>query len=483
MGCLDENVLSEHLARRLGAAETAAVVEHLDECAECSDLLVDLARAQAPMRALAPSFVAPETQHTQHPTATIADGAPRARPLDPDAEHAPAKNIGRYVVLAQVGSGGMGVVFAAYDPKLERKVAIKLLRSRAGADEVSQGAQRRLMSEARTMARLSHPNVLVVHDVGSHDGHVFLVADFVDGGTLKQWLSRQTRAPGEVMAAMVQAGRGLAAAHKAGLVHRDFKPDNVLVSQEGRVFVADFGLTSAAPAPGSLKGPAGVTAGTPAYMAPEVQLGAIGDERSDQYSFCLTLHQALFGERPLAGASPDSLPSLSSNSDSPVPEPVRAAMRRGLAFEASQRFATMDELLTQLAPFAVVDEVLLRPSRPTPLPISLPSGPPPSRTRLIAAGAVALSMVAVVIFTVVGIGGGRSSEANVPAALVPVSPAPSPSSSPSALAVAPIDPVVAPPTPPEAVAAPPVAPSPVAPVRKRSRAQASAASDPMGRHY
>ncbi|MDB5214447.1 MAG: Serine/threonine kinase [Myxococcaceae bacterium] len=322
MRCLDENVLSEHLARRLGGAETERVTSHLDACAACADLMMDLARiypAEPTLgepTAVGPSLVSPGTR-----AATEADAPPAA--------------IGRYVVLAPVGAGGMGVVYAAYDPKLDRKVAIKLLRTRAGNDDTSQGEQRKLMLEARTMARVSHPNVLVVHDVGSHDGQVFLVADFVDGGTLRAWLAREKRSLDAILGVMVQAARGLAAAHKAGLVHRDFKPDNVLVSRDERVYVADFGLTCATPAPGGGDRPAGgyVTAGTPAYMAPEVKLGVEADARSDQYSFCVTLQQA-------------------TASDSTLPEELRAVLRRGLAEQAAARFASMDEVIAALSPRA-----------------------------------------------------------------------------------------------------------------------------------
>lgn len=320
MRCLDENVLSEHLARRLEGAEAERVTSHLDECAPCADLMMDLARAY------------PAEPTLGEPTVVGASlgsaGARAAADVD-----APPAAIGRYVVLAPVGAGGMGVVYAAYDPKLDRKVAIKLLRKRTGNDETSQGEQRKLTLEARTMARVSHPNVLVVHDVGSHDGQVFLVADFVDGGTLRAWLAREKQTLDAILRVMVQAARGLAAAHKAGLVHRDFKPDNVLVSRDERVYVADFGLTHATPTPGGNGRPTGgyVTAGTPAYMAPEVKLGAEADARSDQYSFCVTLQQA-------------------TASHSSLPEEVRAVLRRGLAEQAEARFSSMDEVIAALSP-------------------------------------------------------------------------------------------------------------------------------------
>ncbi|AKU96221.1 Serine/threonine kinase PKN8 [Labilithrix luteola] len=366
MRCLDENELSAHLAGRFnpGARDpdaTERITEHLDECATCADLMMALARAYP---------VEPPLTGVPH-SMDITEIMSRA-PLDPYApqrketgEEAPPTQIGRYVVLAPLGTGGMGVVYAAYDPKLDRKVAIKLLRGRSGEDEQARHAQRTLMREARTMARISHPNVLAVHDVGSHDGHVFLVMDFVDGGTLRHWLRSHRHEPGEILKAVLHAGSGLVAAHKAGLVHRDFKPDNVLVSRDGRVLVADFGLTSATPSIGGIRSPdGGGAAGTPGYMAPEVRLGAEADERSDQYSFCVTLHESLLGERP-----PEDRPSDVLERAFGIPDAVKVAIRRGLSPAPQGRFSSMQALLDELA--ANVPEVT--PTRATPLPGSFAS--------------------------------------------------------------------------------------------------------------
>jgi tetratricopeptide (TPR) repeat protein len=223
--------------------------------------------------------------------------------------------IGRFEVGARLGAGATGVVYAARDPELDRTIALKLV--------LADGDDARLLREAQAAARLKHPNVVVVHDVGTWNGRVFVAMEHVDGGTLRAWLQAQKRGWREALAVMLAAGRGLAAAHRAGLVHRDLKPDNVLVGDDGEVKVVDFGL-----------------AGTPSYMAPECLDGASGDARSDQYSFCVTLHEALFGARPGlekpggAGA---------------VPARIRDAVSRGLATAPDERHPSMDALLAALA--------------------------------------------------------------------------------------------------------------------------------------
>jgi serine/threonine protein kinase len=207
-------------------------------------------------------------------------------------------SIGRYTVLQMLGAGGMGVVYAAFDPELDRKVAIKLLHVQLAPREGTTGATR-LLREAQAMARLSHPNVIAVHDVGTHDGQVFMAMEFVEGQTLGDELGARPRGWRDVVGLYVAAGRGLAAAHRSGLVHRDFKPDNVMIDREGRVRVLDFGLAcSRADSPlakidatstSSLDirlTATGAVMGTPAYMAPEQHMGQAADERCDQFAFC-----------------------------------------------------------------------------------------------------------------------------------------------------------------------------------------------------
>lgn len=291
--------------------------------------------------------------------------------------------VGRYIVLDRIGRGGMGVVYAGYDPELDRKAALKLLRAEPGGgqpDDPSAGVVRlRLLREAQAIARLSHPNVIAVFDVGSFGDQVFLAMELVEGPTLRQWLAAQRRPWREVVARFVLAGRGLAAAHAAGLVHRDFKPDNVLLGADrgdggdSRVRVADFGLARVAggaeePEPptaadergagGALASPLtqwGMAVGTPGYMAPEQLQGAGADARSDQFSFCVALWEALYGERPFAGESTGEVAAAmvrgavrEAPAGSAVPDHVRQALLRGLAADPAARHPGMDALLERL---------------------------------------------------------------------------------------------------------------------------------------
>jgi tetratricopeptide (TPR) repeat protein len=277
--------------------------------------------------------------------------------------------VGRYVVLGRVGSGGMGVVYAAYDPELDRKVALKLLKAWGSGDGTR--GHRRLLREAQAMARLSHPNVITVHDVGEHRGSVFVAMEFVEGRTLGAWLAERTRPVREVLDVMLRAGQGLSAAHAAGLVHRDFKPDNVMVGDDGRVRVMDFGLARSARAgpeapPDTEVAPRrdavavdltreGAIVGTPAYMAPEQHLGLTTDARTDQFCFCVALYEALYGERPFPGESAAALALAVSSGEiraaparSRVDPRLRRILRRGLAADPAHRWPNMDALLAEL---------------------------------------------------------------------------------------------------------------------------------------
>ncbi|TPV97258.1 MAG: serine/threonine protein kinase [Myxococcales bacterium FL481] len=282
--------------------------------------------------------------------------------------------IGRFNVIERIGVGGMGVVYAGYDADLDRKVALKRLHAPSRDNRVE--ARGRLRREAQAMARLSHPNVVPVYEVGLDDGQLFLVMEYVDGVTLAQWMQQRRRTVASVLDVFVQAARGLAAAHDAGLVHRDFKPENVLVDRHGRARVVDFGLARGAPAtddttatyPGALARSAdrpawhealtrtGSVAGTPAYMAPEQQDGGVVDARADQFSFCLALHEALHRVMPRGGATP--LRSARTQSDGVdatrrwqwVPRRVRRALARGLQLDPRDRFGSMHELVHQLEP-------------------------------------------------------------------------------------------------------------------------------------
>ncbi len=279
--------------------------------------------------------------------------------------------IDRFIVVDFLGRGAMGVVVKAYDPDLDRKVAIKVLRADlAGDPDASSVGEQRLFREAQAMAKLSHPNVVTVHEVGTVSDRVFLVMEYVEGQTLGGWLQAAPRSWREVIEVFAQAGCGLAAAHGVGVVHRDFKPDNVLVRKDGRVLVSDFGLASAAGilearasmAPGverhveiALTEP-GTLLGTPMYMAPEQHLRLRADGRADQFSFCVALYEAIYGKSPYPEKTYFALQTRVIKgdiepppSDSPVPAWVRDAVLRGLNPKPEARFQSMNALVEALA--------------------------------------------------------------------------------------------------------------------------------------
>jgi tetratricopeptide (TPR) repeat protein len=278
----------------------------------------------------------------------------------------PGSVVGRHVVLQRLGAGGMGVVYAAYDPELDRKIALKLLLPGAGGET----ARLRLLREAQALGRLSHPNVVAIHDVGTIGEQVWLAMELVPGRTLSQWLETPRRWP-KVLEVLRRAGEGLAAAHAAGLLHRDFKPDNVMVGDDGRVRVMDFGLARAnldaleidssptmetSTALSSSVTRVGALVGTPSYMAPE-QLGSNElSAAADQFTFCVTLWEALFGERPFGGDTPMELLAnvLEGKLRPParrraVPGWLRRACERGLVIDPARRWPSMSALLDTLA--------------------------------------------------------------------------------------------------------------------------------------
>jgi eukaryotic-like serine/threonine-protein kinase len=343
----------------------------------------------------------------------------------PPADHGQATlargaTIGRYVVLGLVGRGGMGEVYAAYDPELDRKVAVKLLRVKPGNGVSLTEGRQRTLREAQAIARLSHPNVVVVYDVGTFQDQVFIAMEFVEGNTVTYWLQSQARSWQEILKVFRAAGSGLMAAHDKGLVHRDFKPDNVMVGRDGEVRVMDFGLArqvteksavservtptvripvqpgehgpmppagyAPMPEPDPMttvllnappratqmpSGPVdlqatsvmfevqltrtGAMMGTPAYMAPEQFLGTPTDARTDQFSFCVALYEALYGDRPFAGNTMFALTTAvvqghvrEAPQSSKVPLWVRKVLLRGLRAQAGDRYATMHDLIEAL---------------------------------------------------------------------------------------------------------------------------------------
>src|SRR6266540_2238936 len=341
-------------------------------------------------------------------SAEPAPAAPSPAPNEPGL--AKGATIGRYVVLGLLGRGGMGEVYAAYDPELDRKIAIKSLRARGqGAAAVADG-KTRLLREAQAIARLSHPNVVVVFDVGTFRDSVFIAMEFVEGHTLGYWLESQPRKIRDVLDVFMSAGRGLIAAHAADLVHRDFKPDNVMITKTGQVRVMDFGLarqqsqddepspagqqvmtdeeraaalaetmdpdvdpdaTAELAAGSAPDGPVvsgsggylrvkltatGAVLGTPAYMAPEQFAGTGGDARTDQFSFAVALYEGLYGHRPFAGQNVIALmANVVSGTISPPPDGTRVPLwlrkilLRGLATKPGDRFPSMTEMLAALS--------------------------------------------------------------------------------------------------------------------------------------
>jgi len=295
---------------------------------------------------------------------TVADGgaAPRRPP--------PRIKIGKFVFLETLGEGAMGIVLAAYDPDLDRKVALKLLRATATGGVSPRVATERLLREARAMAKLAHPHVLAVHEVGTVGDEVFVAMEFAAGGTLRTWCAAAERPWREVVGRFVQAGRALAAAHRAGLVHRDFKPENVLLTDDGQVRVADFGLVGvagrdaadASAAPGDAARPVdvaltrtGTRLGTPAYMAPEQHECATVAPAADQFAFCVALWEALYGHRPFAGGEYLELARnvIDGNVREPpagrdVPAWLQEVMRRGLRPRPEDRWPSMETLLAAL---------------------------------------------------------------------------------------------------------------------------------------
>ena len=268
--------------------------------------------------------------------------------------------IGGFIVEGPLGTGAMGTVLLARDPELARPVAIKLVAPGRGGE----AAHQRLLREAQAAARLSHPNVVAIHQAGTWRDQVFIVMEYVDGGTLTRWLEEAPRRWEDILDAFHQAGEGLLAAHRAGLVHRDFKPDNVLVGRDGRVRVSDFGLVGveggAFEPDTTIDGASldltrtGALLGTPAYMAPEQFEGSRVDARADQFAFAVSLYEAFYGQRPFVGTTVTNLLFSMSSGDiqpppsSHVPRPIYSALMRALASNPEGRFPSMAELLAAL---------------------------------------------------------------------------------------------------------------------------------------
>ena len=327
MACPDDNRLVEYVEGLLTAELQHATDNHVDQCERCRRQLAWFA------------------QGSTH------DGGPATEPIAAGSAIAD-----RYTIVELVGTGGMSIVYAAYDRVLDRKIALKLLRDASPAQTT------RLAREAQAMARLAHPNVLPVYDVGTTAGRMFLTAELIAGQTLAKWIEAHADPSWrEVVELFVQAGRGLAAAHAAGIAHRDFKPSNVLVGEDGRVRVADFGLAAASEERGfagafdsgdPVSTRTGDIVGTPAYMAPEQLAGELASAHSDQFAFCVSLFEALHGERPFKASSMSALQTAIARGPSRghrrVPGRVQRVIDRGLAIDPTQRAGSMANVVREL---------------------------------------------------------------------------------------------------------------------------------------
>lgn len=318
-----------------------------------------------------PSADAAASRSSQAPTIAEATAFPveNVRPLVSVA----ATKLSHFVLLNPLGAGAMGSVYAAYDEKLDRRVALKLVHSPTDAHRQ---IRERTLREARAIARISHPNVISVFEVGESDQLVYIAMEYVDGETLLSWQERGGHSWQETLDMYLRAGSGLEAAHRASVVHRDFKPENVLLGHDGRVRVADFGIARLGMAPESSRSPApthpsgegsesvpgspprltqsGIISGTPGYMSPEQYRGGNVDSRSDQWSFCAVLFEALYGYLPFSGTTlkehAESVlgPPRPPPSNTPVPEEIHQALLRGLSVDPSARFESMTQLLATL---------------------------------------------------------------------------------------------------------------------------------------
>jgi eukaryotic-like serine/threonine-protein kinase len=352
--CLDATTVLAFLEGTLPADARDGVERHLAACSTCAEMTTwvaaDLANRSRPPGREGPPFV---------------------------GELAPGSHFGRFQILGALGRGGMGEVYAAYHIDLDRRIALKVVYE---PSQPSPEHRVRLLREARAVAKLSHPNVVSVYDAGTFDDRVYIAMEFVDGQTVSAWLAESPRAWADVVDVFVAAGRGLAAAHAANIVHRDFKPQNVMIGRDGSVRVTDFGLArllleeipseirsdaasgerepdaGAAPPAKAWMTQTGALLGTPAYMAPEQFRREPVDARSDQFSFCVALHEALYGARPTLahlgpGATPEPPPAAAAAEPTRragAPQWLKAVVSRGLEVDPNKRFESMDQLLAVL---------------------------------------------------------------------------------------------------------------------------------------
>jgi eukaryotic-like serine/threonine-protein kinase len=304
--CIDPDTAAGYAEHQLTPDEMREVEQHIDGCASCRELISAVAKTQWSLA-----------------EASSADPVPPVESVLPRGTR-----IGPFEIDRPLDAGGMGLVYAAHDARLDRHVALKCVRERRGRSE-------QLLQEARTMAQLAHPNVVAVYDVIDAHGQIFLAMELVVGRSVRQWLDAAPRGWKQIVDVFLAAGAGLAAAHAADIIHGDVKPANMMFGDDGRVRITDFGLSSSGA--GEAQEPAGPR-GTPAYMAPEQRDGAPCDARGDQYAFCASLHEAVFGALP--GRVPSKQPR--------VPRALRRILARGMSVDPRARYQSMTLLLRDL---------------------------------------------------------------------------------------------------------------------------------------
>lgn len=376
MTCLSPELAVDFVAGALPTKPARAVEDHMATCQDCRKLVVSVAKLNrlsahsSGVHTGAPSGMDTPLQRAFAPTLVSPDHL-----ADSPGTHDEAPllvrgtQVGRYTLLYPLGEGGMGSVLAAFDPKLDRRVALKFLRTDLRGSS-GQGHRERLLREARALARLSHPNVVSIYDVAEAGGSVFLAMELIDGNDARVWRELGDRSTREIVKVYRESLMALMAAHEQGIVHRDFKPDNVMIGVDGNARVTDFGLACAAMVDVDeiLSGSGaenvdwdtltqtGMAVGTPRYMAPE-QFAGLANELSDQFSFCLSMYEALYGHYPLGTKTPKTLVPgvpveqqiLSPLGKGSIPDSLRRILLRGMSVNPKDRWPTAQELSYELS--------------------------------------------------------------------------------------------------------------------------------------
>ncbi|NUP12310.1 MAG: protein kinase [Polyangiaceae bacterium] len=309
--CPDTESLCGFVEGRLGETDRAVLEHHLDGCPTCRRAIVEVGRALG----------------SPTPISATTDQPPVTRSTAP-----PSHRVSRYEIRREVAAGGMGVVYEGWDPSLGRRVALKLMRP----DRKTAAATEQLADEARALARVSHPNVLTVFDVGIEGDSVFVAVEYIEGVTMDKGWPHRARSYRDRIDAYMQAAKGLAAIHAAGLTHRDIKPSNILLGNDGRVRITDFGLAAA-------EGQRALPAGTPGYMAPEQRSGEVS-AHADQFALAVCLAEALLGERVTAGTTAEDLEKKARGAwgDTPPPRSLWAAIATALSADPSRRHSNVE---------------------------------------------------------------------------------------------------------------------------------------------